>query len=462
MKNETVVVLGAGLSGSLMALYLAKRGFKVEVYERRPDMRKIEMSAGKSINLALSVRGLYALKEVGMEKEILDLCISMPGRMVHSLTGDTHFQSYSKDNSKAINSVSRGDLNMRLMDRAEEAGASIHFNQKSIALDWESGEVELKDEVSGKSKKVSGQAIIACDGANSGLRNALLYRARFDYSQTFLTHGYKELTMPSSPDGKHKMETNALHIWPRSHYMLIALPNLDGSYTCTLFLPYEGSPSFKELKTEADVLKFFEAVFPDALTMMAGLEKQYFNNPLGHLVTVRCSPWAFGDKAVLVGDAAHAIVPFYGQGMNAAFEDCTEINRLIGLYENDWAKIFPLYQANRMGNGNAIADLALDNFIEMRDKVGNKDWVFRKELEHALERDFPEHYISRYELVSFSRVPYLEAKQTGEVNLEILMKLSSSLTKPQEYDKQKAQALIENLLGNRVQRWRSSGLLEYK
>ena len=437
-----VIVLGAGLSGSLMALYLARRGFQVEVYERRVDMRLQKISAGKSINLAISVRGLHAMAEVGLGDAVQAMCIPMPGRMIHALDGSTALFPYSKDGKKAINSISRLTLNQLLMDAAEAMpGVKIHFQQRCVGMDIDSGRVQLQDERDGRLYTVEGQTVICCDGAFSGGRSSMFRSPRFDYSQEFHSAAYKELTFPPAADGSWAVEKNALHIWPRGRFMLIALPNLDGSFTVTLFYPAQGPESFEQLDTAAKVEAFFRAQFPDALALMPELGTEFFENPTGDLVTVKCSPWVYQDRLALVGDAAHAVVPFYGQGMNAAFEDCTEMNACLE-GAADWADVFTRYNAARVANGQAIADLAIDNYIEMRDLSGDPAWQFRKKIEHVLEREWPERYVSRYELISFTRTPYAEALRRGQVNERILRRLAEGLDRIEDLDLELARQLI--------------------
>lgn len=443
-KEEPILLLGAGLAGSLMTLYLARRGFKVDVYERRPDMRNANIDNGRSINLAISVRGLQAMKEVGLEDEIREICIPMYGRVIHDLDGETNFQPYSKDGKKAINSISRGELNRKLMEAADTyEGVRLNFERRCEEVDMATGLVHLRNEATGDTMQVTGQTVIAADGAFSGARLSMQKTPRFNYSQDYLSHSYKELTFPPSADGGWLIEKNALHIWPRGHFMLIALPNMDGSFTVTLFYPHEGPESFASLDSPEKVRSFFEKEFPDAVALMPDLETEYFENPVGSLMTVKCSPWSYKDRCVLVGDSAHAVVPFYGQGMNAAFEDCTVLNACLDQAGDDWASIFNSYDAQRIANGHAIADLALDNYIEMRDRVGDEEWVFKKKIEHILEREFPGKYISRYEMVSFTREPYAEAQRRGHINNEILAELAKGLSEPEDVDLDLAERLID-------------------
>ena len=384
---EKIAVIGAGLVGSLGAIYLAKRGFDVSIYERRPDMRKTTLSAGRSINLALSDRGWKALDGVGVSEEIREIAIPMYGRMMHGLDGQLTFQAYGKEN-QAIYSVSRGELNAKLMSCAEENGVKIEFNKRCLDIDLETNRMEFQDEILGETLLVSADRVLATDGAFSAVRSKYQLQDRFNYSQYYIKHGYKELVIPANLDGTHKLDKHALHIWPRGEFMLIALANLDGSFTCTLFFPFEGENSFESLKTEQQVLKFFNEVFPDAVPLMPTLVEDYFSNPTSSLITVKCEPWNYKDKSLLLGDAAHAIVPFFGQGMNSGFEDCTVLNEIMN-QESDWDVIFNRFSSERKKDGDAIADLALQNFIEMRDLVGNKDYLLRKKIEKKIYEKYP-------------------------------------------------------------------------
>ncbi len=445
-KEEPIVLLGAGLAGSLMALYLARKGFSVEVYERRPDLRAANISAGRSINLAISARGLNAMKEVGLDDEVAEMCIPMRGRVIHDKEGNTEFQPYSKDGTTAINSISRGDLNRLLMDEADKFDAiNFNFQRRCMAVDMKTGLVLLRDETNHQTCEVTGQTVIASDGAFSGARTSMMKTPRFDYSQSYLSHSYKELSFPPTADGGWQIEKHALHIWPRGHFMLIALPNLDGSFTVTLFYPHEGPNSFASLDTPEKVRAFFKEEFPDALELIPDLDTEYFDNPVGDLLTVKCDPWHYKDRCVLVGDSAHAVVPFYGQGMNAAFEDCSVLNACIEK-ESDWTATFERYGSLRVENGHAIADMAIDNYYEMRDRVDDDDWKFRKKIEHMLEREYPGKYISRYEMVSFTRRPYAEALRRGFVNDQILRKLADGIDSVDNVNMALAEELMSQLL----------------
>ena len=422
MKTQETIIVGAGLAGSLLAIYLAQKGFKVRVYERRPDLRKANISAGRSINLALSTRGIYALNEVGVLEKVMRDAIPMRGRMIHSPEGEIAFQQYGKDPSEVINSISRGGLNGILMDAAEATGnVTFYFNRQCKKVDLNNGQMQFINHESGERELVEGAVTFGCDGAYSAIRWEMLKSGRFNYCQDYLDHGYKELTIPPAEDGGFRMEKNALHIWPRGSYMLIALPNPDGSFTCTLFLPFEGKNSFARLTTPEETHRFFTEQFPDAVPLMPDLTNDFFKNPTGTLVTIRCFPWFVNEKFLLLGDAAHAIVPFYGQGMNCAFEDCTVLNRCIEKHGDNWAAVFSEFQQLRKENADAIAQLALDNFVEMRDKVADPIFLLKKKLEIMLENAFPGKFRSTYGRVTFERGPYAEALRIGKIQDKVLM-----------------------------------------
>jgi kynurenine 3-monooxygenase len=419
---EKINIIGGGLSGTLMAIYLAKRGFEINLFERRPDMRKNKISAGKSINLALSTRGLHALEKVGLDEEILADAIPMCGRMIHSKTGELTYQPYGKD-GQAINSVSRGRLNIRLLELADEfENITLHFNTKCVDLNVEEGSAifEMED---GSKKSFLSDRIIGTDGAFAATRARMQMGDRFDYNQFYLKVGYKELEIPAGAMGEFKMEKNALHIWPRGAFMMIALPNPAGDFTCTLFVPFEGEKSFDAVKTQADVQQFFAEEFPDAVPLMPTLLEDYFKNPTASLVTVRCYPWVKGDKLALMGDAAHAVVPFYGQGMNCSFEDVVVMDECIEKYGTDWNKVFDEYQKLRKPNADAISQLAIQNYTEMAEKVGDKHFLHKKHIEHDLSDLYPDKFKSQYELTTFSLSPYKYALDQGEKNDRLLEKI---------------------------------------
>jgi kynurenine 3-monooxygenase len=422
--SKNIAIIGAGLAGSLLSIYLAKKGYHVDVYERRPDMRVEAISAGRSINLALSVRGLRALKEVDMDQKILKNSIPMKGRVLHAVDGSLTFQPYGRYEYQVINSVSRRELNIILMDHAEELGGenmNFYFNEKAADFDFKNSKLTLKNDSTSETRSIKALGpVIGTDGSASLIRNKMITQPRFNLNQFYLDHGYKELTIPPGKNNSFLIEKTGLHIWPRKKFMLIALPNIDGSFTCTLFFPFEGEKSFENLKNEEKVEKFFNNEFPDVIELIPDLTKEFFDNPTGNLVTVKCFPWHVKDKSLLIGDAAHAIVPFYGQGINAGFEDCRIFNNLITDKTTDWEKVFVQYEQLRKRNTDAIADLAIDNFLEMRDKVANPKFLIKKQVEKLLEKEFSE-FLSTYSRVSFnSDIPYSEAQEMGIIQDRIL------------------------------------------
>lgn len=484
MINQKVIIIGAGLAGSLLSTYLAKRGIAADVYESRGDMRKEELSAGRSINLALSDRGIAALKEVGMDKYMLAEAVPMRGRMLHSVSGETKLLPYSGREGEFINSVSRGGLNIALINEADNYPEStFHFNQRCVDFDCETGEALIENTVTGERFKVKGDTVIATDGAGSAVRQAMMNGgiSRFNYEQKFLEHGYKELHIPPDANGGFQMEKNALHIWARGEFLMIALPNFDGSFTCTLFLAFEGKDSFEAIGTgkwdvgsgsgsdsvsvdplttvrgtddtvksgdwsgsdpvefgplarvigtddaQASLLNFFKHYFPDAIPYLPTLAEDFFSNPTGNLGTVKCLPWNVEGKALLLGDSAHAMVPFYGQGMNCAFEDCRVLDSLIEKHGTDWETVYEGYSNERKPNADAICDLAEENFFEMRDAVADPVFQKKRELETRLEQTFPD-YFSKYSLVTFREdIPYSEAKKRGNAQDELLMKICADI-----------------------------------
>lgn len=416
-QPKHIAVVGAGLVGSLLAIYLTKRGCQVTMLERRPDMRKQTVDGGRSINLALSNRGLRPLEEVGLAERIRSLAIPMHGRMVHSVEGALNFQPYGKT-GQFINSISRSELNMMLMTEAENNGASIQFDHRCVHLDLD--RTTITTDHNGQQKTSAFDLIVGSDGAFSAVRGAMQFTDRFNYSQHYIEHGYKELTIPPRADGKFLLEKNALHIWPRDSYMLIALPNPDGNFTCTLFYPFEGEQSFADLKSENDVRSFFEKQFGDAVPLMPTLLTDFFQNPTSSLVTVKCYPWV-KNNTLLIGDAAHGIVPFYGQGMNAGFEDCHVLNALLDKHNDDWSHVLPEFQQLRKPDTDAIAQLALDNFIEMRDLVADESFILRKKIEAQLHERYPDQWIPLYSMVTFhEEMRYSEALTTGRKQKAIM------------------------------------------
>lgn len=411
--SQKVTISGSGLVGSLLSIYLKDKGHDVTIYERRPDMRNFDISAGKSINLALSDRGWKALAGAGIGDEIREVAIPMYKRVMHGVDGTLTDQAYGKE-GQAIYSVSRGGLNARLMDLAENKGVKIHFDQKCSDVDLESGKATFEGYKTGEQTEVDSDVLFGTDGAFSAVRAVMQKTDRFTYSQQYIEHGYKELNIEANSDGTHKLEKNALHIWPRGHYMLIALPNTDGSFTCTLFFPYEGTPSFGSIKTKQDVTDFFEKQFADVIPLMPDYAEQYFENPTASLVIIRCFPWSKNGKVCLLGDASHAIVPFYGQGMNSGFEDCTVMNELLEAHGSDWETIFKEFEVSRKPNADAIADLAMRNFVEMRDLTGDPEFLLQKQIEAHFYAKHPDKWMPLYSMVTFSHIPYAEALAEGQ------------------------------------------------
>ena len=439
---EKVTLIGGGLNGTLLAILLRQRGFAVEIYERRPDMRRVRISAGRSINLALSTRGIYALQQAGIWEGMRSIIIPIKGRMMHSIAGELTFQPYGKNETEVINSISRAELNIALMNAAEQQGATIHFNRRCTGYDWKTGAVRIRDEDTGEGVSRESGVVIGCDGSASALRTAMLKLSRFNFSQQYLDYGYKELTIPGSADGRHLLETNALHIWPRGNHMLIALPNIDGTFACILFLPFEGLESFASLSTPADVIRFFEKRFPDALKLMPQLAENYAANPTGAMVTIKCSPWHVEGRSLLLGDAAHAIVPFFGQGINCGFEDCTCLVELLDRHGPDWSRVFAGFETERKVNTDAIADMAIENFVEMRDRVADPRFLFRKKVELALEAKYPQLFVPKYAMVTFHRIPYSVALSRGAVQDRMLAELCKGIDRVEDLDWDRADKLI--------------------
>ncbi|RNC81804.1 MAG: FAD-dependent monooxygenase [Phycisphaera sp.] len=433
--NTHVVIAGAGLVGALLAIQLGRRGYKVTLCERRPDPRTNGFIGGRSINLALSCRGITALERVGLADRVLADAIRMPGRMLHDEAGNLTFQAYSSNPEDAIHSVSRGGLNVTLLEAlAEYDNVVMLFEHRCVGADLDAPAIEVEI-TGGESKRIEADYVIGCDGAFSAVRAVMQTQNRFNYSQQYLDHGYKELTIPPASEcgvdpalhNGFAMDPNALHIWPRGHYMMIALPNADRTFTCTLFWPFEGSESFDEISSESAVLPFFEKHFADAVPLMPTLIEDYTKNPIGSLVTVRCSPWHKFGNTVLLGDAAHAIVPFYGQGMNSGFEDCRVLGELIDEHDGDFGEVIREFSKRRIPNANAIADLALDNFIEMRDSVANQMFLLRKRIEHALHAIDAERYMPLYNLVSFSNMPYADAQEVGSKVVRLAQNIADAI-----------------------------------
>ena len=432
------VLIGSGLAGGLMAAYLGRRGYEVELYERRGDPREGNIVGGRSINLALSTRGIYALEQLDIANEVLRHAIPMRGRMIHDKSGGLHFSPYDRDPNKFINSIGRAALNTTVIEAAQRyPNVRVHFNHRCTEIDLKQAIAHLERPsvetavlatpkpsepglaaLTQKTVKAHGEAVIGVDGAFSAVRQSMQKQiSGFAYDESYLAHGYKELTIPPRADGSWQMEKNALHIWPRKSFMMIALPNPDGSFTCTLFWEFEGQRSFATTKTDDAIGRFFEDEFPDAVPLMPSLLDDFKINPTGSLVTIRCAPWFFKDKVALVGDAAHAVVPFYGQGMNAAFEDCVVLDQCLAEFPQDRHRAFAEYFSRRKQNTDALADLAIENFIEMRDKTASRVFRAKKKLDYVLEGLLPGIYLPLYAMVTFTRLPYsMAAKRARSQN----------------------------------------------
>lgn len=427
-KQENILIIGAGLCGSLLALRLAQRGFKVDVYESRPDLRITDISAGRSINLALSDRGFKALRLAGVEEKAREICIPMYGRLVHDIAGNTFASNYSGREGEYINSISRGDLNGILLTEAEEhENVSIHFNKKCVKIDIENSIATFEDYITKEHISVNPDVIFGTDGAGSVLRKSYYLERKFlfSYSQEYLTHGYKELEIPADINGKHQISKDHLHIWPRGEYMLIALPNMDGSFTVTLFLGNEeGVYHFKGLNSEEKIAHFFKEQFPDALELIPNISDEFANNPTGALGTVKCSPWSYKNNTLIMGDAAHAVVPFYGQGMNASFEDVVVLDEVLDQNLNNWEATFKAYEKKRKNDADAIGELAVENYYEMRDHVANPLFKQKRKIEMDLEKNFPSVYFSKYSMVTFNaEIGYYEAMMKGRAQDKALLNM---------------------------------------
>lgn len=436
-STESVIVVGAGPVGCVLAVLLARRGFDVEMFEKRPDMRRADITGGRSINLVLTDRGLRALERIGLRDEILELTVAVRGRMMHSTDGELSYQPYGKDESECNYSVSRGRLNEFLLDAAADRGVEIHFQREVADLDVDAGRLIFDD-----GSETEAGLVFGCDGAPSAVRKALVDRCGFDESVEFMSWGYKELLFPAGPDNTYRMEKNALHIWPRGEHFLMGLANLDGSFTGTLYLPREGKYSFAELDNPRRLQAFFDEYYADAVEVLGDFVDEFLAHPTGKLGTVRCAPWQVGDRVLLLGDAAHGIVPFFGQGLNCGFEDCVVLDDLLeegGSLE----AIFETFFQQRKSNTDAIADMALENAVEMGDKVSDPDFLFRKKVESVVERELPSLYRTRYAMVMYSTIPYRVVFEIGEVQKELIAELSKGLEQAEEVDLDMARELIE-------------------
>ncbi len=438
-----IAVVGSGLVGSLLAIYLKKQGHDVHVFDRSTDIRKINFS-GRSINLAMSHRGWKALDEAGIGNSVREIAIPMAKRAIH-LVDSIQFQQYGQNNEN-IYSISRGVLNKKMIDLAENAGAKFFFEQKIWDVDLATATLHIGETERGAWTDLKYDMVFGADGAFSRIRHRMQRQSMFNYSQEFLNTGYKELNIPANEDGSHKLDKNALHIWPRGKYMLIALPNLDGSFTCTLFMPFEGENSLQSLQTKNDVVDFFEKNLPDTIDVIPNLTDDFFKNPTSTLVTMKCYPWTFANKIALIGDACHAIVPFYGQGMNAGFEDITVLNEMMSLYGDDWETIFKEYEKSRKPNADAIAELSYRNFIEMSSKTADSKFLLQKKIEKHFSDKHPDLWIPLYSRVTFSTRPYSEALEIGDFQEKIMQTILKMDNIEQIWDSETVEHTILALL----------------
>lgn len=446
--SKNIAIIGSGLVGSLLAVYLRKKRHSVTVFDRRPDIRTIEFS-GRSINLAMSNRGWRSLQKVGLEEQIKEIAIPLDKRAMHVNDKPVYFQKYGKD-GEAIWSISRGILNKRMIDLAEDTGAVFRFNEKVWDVNLPEAKIYTGESEKSEWKEYQYDIIFGCDGAFSRVRHKMQRRSRFDYSQDFLDVGYKELTIPANEDGTHKLDKNSFHIWPRGKFMLIAMPNIDGSFTCTLFLPFEGEVSFEKITTPEEAKAFFKEYFPNVKKEIENLSQDFFKNPTSAMVTMKCYPWTYWNKVALVGDSAHAIVPFYGQGMNAGFEDIYELNELMETHGDDWDAIFSEYQKTRKPNADAIAELSYRNFVEMSSKTANPKFLLQKKIEKWFAKKHPEKWIPVYSRVTFSDRPYAEALAIGDKQEAIMKEVMQMPNIEEKWDSKGVEEMILGLLDNQI------------
>ncbi len=447
-KQKNVAIVGSGLVGSLLAIYLRKQGHKVTVFDRRPDVRLVEFS-GRSINLAMSNRGWKALREAGVEDEIRKLALPLDKRAMHVQGQEVYFQKYGEE-GEAIYSISRGVLNRKMIDLAEAAGTNFKFEEKVWEVDMPNARLYTGESEKSNWKEYQFDLIFGADGAFSRIRHKMQRQSRFNYSQHFIDVGYKELTIPANADGSHKLNNSSFHIWPRGNFMLIAMPNLDGTFTCTLFMPFEGDVSFESIRTEKDADLFFETHFPDIKNEISNLKKDFFKNPTSAMVTIKCFPWSYYDKITLVGDSAHAIVPFYGQGMNAGFEDISVLNEKMSKYGDDWQRIFEEYQTERKPNADAIAELSYRNFVEMSSKTADPSFLLRKRIEKKFAQQHPELWTPLYSRVTFSDKAYSEALKIGDFQRKVMDEVMKIPGIEQKWDSEEIEEKILNLLDTKT------------
>ncbi|WP_299155272.1 NAD(P)/FAD-dependent oxidoreductase [uncultured Christiangramia sp.] len=445
MQNQKeVAIVGSGLVGSLLAIFLRKQGHKVTIFDRRPDVRLVEFS-GRSINLAMSNRGWKALREAGIEDEIRELALPLDKRAMHVDDKPVYFQKYGED-GEAIYSISRGILNRKMIDLAEEAGAKFRFEEKIWDVDLPNAKLYTGESEKSVWKEYKFDLIFGADGAFSRTRHKMQRQSRFNYSQHFIDVGYKELTIPANADGSHKLDNASFHIWPRGNFMLIAMPNLDGSFTCTLFMPFEGDVSFESIQTEQQADQFFEQYFPDIKDEISNLKRDFFKNPTSAMVTIKCYPWSYFDKITLVGDSAHAIVPFYGQGMNAGFEDISFLNEKMNQHGDNWEIIFEEYQRERKPNTDAIAELSYRNFVEMSSKTADPSFLLRKKIEKKFAQKYPELWVPLYSRVTFSDKAYSDALDIGDYQRGIMDEVMKIPEIEETWDSKEVELKIKDLL----------------
>jgi len=445
MQNQKdVAIVGSGLVGSLLAIFLRKKGHKVTIFDRRPDVRLVEFS-GRSINLAMSNRGWKALREAGIEDEIRELALPLDKRAMHVDDKPVYFQKYGED-GEAIYSISRGILNRKMIDLAEEAGAEFRFEEKIWDVDLPNAKLYTGESEKSVWKEYQFDLIFGADGAFSRTRHKMQRQSRFNYSQHFIDVGYKELTIPANPDGSHKLNNASFHIWPRGNFMLIAMPNLDGSFTCTLFMPFEGDVSFESIQTEQQADQFFEQYFPDIKDEISNFKRDFFKNPTSAMVTIKCYPWSYFDKITLVGDSAHAIVPFYGQGMNAGFEDISVLNQKMNQHGDNWEIIFEEYQRERKPNTDAIAELSYRNFVEMSSKTADPSFLLRKKIEKKFAQKYPELWVPLYSRVTFSDKAYSDALDIGDYQRGIMDEVMKIPGIEETWDSEEVELKIKDLL----------------
>ena len=447
MREQTpknIAIIGSGLVGSLLAIYLKKRGHKVTIFDRRPDIRTVEFS-GRSINLAMSTRGWKALADIGLEEAVKPIAIPLYQRAMHVNGKEVYTQKYGKE-GEAIWSISRGNLNRKMIDLAEKEGVEFRFNEKV----WDVSLHEAKIFTGATEKEIwqehQFELVFGCDGAFSRIRHRMQRRSRFNYSQEFIPVGYKELTIPPNEDGSHRLDKNSFHIWPRGSFMLIAMPNIDGSFTCTLFMPFEGEVSFETITTKNDAKAFFKTYFPNVRKEIEDLTQSFVTNPTSAMVTMKCYPWTYWDKVALVGDAAHAVVPFYGQGMNAGFEDITVLNEIMDRHGDDWETIFKTYEKERKPNADAIAELSYRNFIEMSQKTAEPRFLLQKKIEQRFSERHPEKWTPVYRRVTFSNASYAEALAIGDAQEKIMQEILQMPAIEEKWDSEEVEQKMLSLL----------------